>query len=240
MNYYKTLFRADYAATLRFYDRLYPLSQSFQGYPDWWTDRLSVTLQNFDRHCSLHLGHKVYVYAQDTKGREDDDNPRIREAIEVVSRELEIPKYQRVGFRRIYLQKVVMDFEHLVSLFARKLLAQNKEITEGICPSLDDVAYVVDYSDGGSKVKLRMGPMKKDELELHLQPDRRNNFHVLQQSLRGAEIYSDCPEVTLLVDIDYSRESVGSDDVLGFYEAGLAFHNMLTKNVVNYVFGIEK
>ncbi len=240
MNYYKTIFRADYAATLKFYDKLYSLSQSFQEYPDWWTDRLSVTLQNFDRHCSLHLGHKAYVYAQDTRGKGDDDDTRIRKAIDVLSEELEIARYGRLGFRRIYLQTVSMNFENLVSLFTRKLLAQNEEITTGICPHPDDAAYVVDFSEDNSSIKLRMGPMKKAELEIHLQPDRRNNFPIREQSLPGTEIYQDVPEVTLLVDVDYAREAVRAAEVLGFYEDGLAFHEKLGTNVVNYLFGIKK
>lgn len=240
VNYYKTIFRADYAASLRFYDKLYALSQAMQGYPDWWTDRLSVTLQNFDRHCSLHLGHKVYVYAQDTKGKEEDDDARIRNAIGLLSEELEIAEYKRLGFRRIYLQKVAMNFENLVSLFGQKLLAQNEEIATGICPHPDDVAYVVDFSEDTSKIKLRMGPMKKAELEIHLQPDRRNNFPLREQSRSGSDIYSDCPEVALLIDVDYFRESVGPDEVLGFYEDGLAFSERLGRNVVQYLFGLRK
>jgi hypothetical protein len=240
VNYYKTIFRADYAPTLKFYDKLYLLSQGFTGYPDWWTDRLSVTLQNFKWHCSLHLGHKLYVYAQDTKGREEEDDSRIREAIGAVSRELEIPEYRRLGLRRMYLYKVSMNFDNLVSLVARKLLAQNEEIEAGICPYPDDVAYVVDFTDGSAKIKLRVGPMKKEDLELHMQPDRGNNFPVRERSVPGSEIYSDCPEVSLFIDIDYSREGVKADDVPPFYEEGLAFHEKLGKNVVNYLFGIKR
>lgn len=240
MDYYKTIFRADYAPALKFYDKLYALAQGFSDYPDWWTDRLRVVLQNFNRHCSLHLGHNLYVYAQDTKGVQKDDDPRIRRAVETFSEALEVPEYRRLGFRRMYLYTVDMKFENLVSLVALKLLAQNKEIEAGICPHPEDVAYVVDYTEGPSKIKLRVGPMKKEDLELHMQPDRRNNFAPQEQSMTGLDIYADCPEVSLFVDIDYSRESVVKGQGLQFYEEALAFHVKLTGNVVNYVLGIER
>jgi hypothetical protein len=240
VNYYKTIFRLDYVPMLKFYDELYSLSQKFHGYPDWWTDRLSVTLQNFDLHCSLHLAHTSCVYTQDTKGDRDEDDRRIREAIDLAAASMGIAEYKRIGFRRMYLYEASMKFENLVSLFADKFLAQNEEIKAGICPEPEDVAYVVDFADGSAKIKLRAGPVRREELQLHLQPDRSNNFPGKERSMPGAEIYSSCPEVGLLIDLDYSREAVKPSEAGGVYEGAVAFHEKLGRNIVNYLFGLGR
>jgi hypothetical protein len=240
MNYYKTIFRIDYVPTLKFYDGLYSVSQKFHGYPDWWTDRLRVTLQNFELHCSLHLAHSSCVYIQDTKGNKDEDDQRVREAIEVATSSMGVAEYKRFGFRRMYLHEASMKFEQLVSLFADKFLAQNQEIRAGICPDPEDVAYVVDFADGSAKIKLRAGPVKREELELHLQPDTNNNFPPKQRCMAGAEIYADCPEVGLFIDLDYSREAVHPSQALQVYNEALAFHEKLGNNIVNYLFALAR
>lgn len=237
MNHYKTIFRADYKPLLSFYDKLYSVSQVFKDYPDWWTDRFSVTLQNFEVHCSVQLAHNWYVYAQDAKGESDEDDNRIREVIEVAASSLGLAEYKRVGFRRIYFYPVSMEFENLVQVVADKLLVQNEQVRRGICPHPDDVAYVVDFGVDSAKIKLRAGPVRGEELERHLQPDRNNNFPVKERFLQANEIYPGL-EVGLLVDLDYGREAVKASEILDFYIAAVAFHEKLTKNIVNYIFGL--
>ena len=237
MNYYKTIFRADYKPMLGFYDKLYSVSQAFADYPDWWTDRMSVTLQNLEYHCSVQLAHSWYVYAQDTKGDSNEDDKRIREVIEIAAPSLGITEYKRVGFRRIYIYPVSMEFENLVMVVADKLFVQNDQIRAGICPHPEDVAYVVDFGVDSAKIKLRAGPVRGEELERHLQPDRNNNFPVKERFLPANEIYAGL-DVGLLVDIDYGRETVRESETLDFYKAAVAFHEKLAKNIINYIFGI--
>ena len=237
MNYYKTIFRGDYKPMLSFYDKLCSVAQAFRGYPDWWTDRLSVTLQNFELHCSVQLAHSWYVYAQDAKGDSDEDDRRIREVIEVVASSLPLTEYKRVGFRRIYFYPVSMEFENLVLVVADKLFVQNEQVKAGICPRPEDVAYAVDFGVDSAKIKLRAGPVRGEELERHLQPDRNNNFPVKERFLPANEIYSGL-EVGLLVDLDYGQETVKANETLDFYNAAVAFHEKLTKNIVSYIFGL--
>lgn len=240
MQYHKTIFRADYLPTLGFYDNLYALARKFEGYPDWMTDRLSVTLQNFENHCSLNLTHASYVYTQDIKGKSDEDDRRIRQVITVAADSLDQKEYRRIGFRRMYLYEVEMKFENLVSLVASKFLIENEEIKAGICPLAQDMSYVVNFSENSAEIKLRAGPISRDELELHLQPDRNNNFPVRDRLMPGVEIYRDCPAVGLFVDLDYSQQHVKLADSLKVYEAALGLHEKLTRNMVRYIFGVTK
>ena len=235
--YHKTIFRADYRPSVRFYDKLYSLAASVEGYPDWWTEGLSLTLQNYDRHCSIQLRHNFSAYGQDMKGKAEEDDTRIRQAIGLITSIPRDGEYQRVALRRMYLHPVSMTFADLVSVVGEKFLAQNAQIREGICPTPTDLSYVVDFQEASAKVKLRTGPMRRDELESHLQPDRQNNFSPKERSLSAGELYSDYAEVSLFTDVDYFEEGVKETELVGAYETALSFHEKLAKNVLNYVFG---
>jgi len=235
--YHKTIFRVDYRPALAFYDRLYSVAASMGGYPDWWTDGHSVTLQNFEDHCSFRLGYNSAVYAQDMKGSPNEDNVRIREAIVSL---VSIPKdgrYQRVGLRRIYLSPTQMEFGDLVSLVADKFLRQDPEIEDGICPSPTDVSYVVVFSEASAKVNLAVGPTRRDELESALQPDM-NNFSPKERGVSVKDLYQSYPEVSLLIGIDCATEDVSPERLVGVYEDAVSLHEKLVQNVVHYVFGL--
>jgi len=236
--YHKTIFRVDYRPSVTFYDKLYSAAASVKGYPDWWTEGLTLTFQNYAEHCSFRLAHNSTVYTQDLKGNPDTDDQRIRQGIEILAL---IPKegdYQRAGLRRMYLAPASMIFGDLVSLVGEKFLAQTTQIKEGICPSPIDVSYVVVFQEASAKVRLAAGPMRRDELPSHLQPDTQNNFPPKERSIPVKDLYSDYPEVSLFTDIDYWREEVNATELLGAYEDALSLHQKLAQNVINYVFGL--
>ncbi len=238
VSYHKTIFRVDYRPSLRFYDKLHSLAASIEGYPDWWTQGLFLALQNYDHHCSLQLGHTNWVYTQDMKGKGEEDDKRIRRAIELIGSIPREGEFKRVALRRMYLHPASMSFADLVSLVDEKFLAHNAQIKEGICPNPVDVSYVVIFREAAATVKLSTGPMRRDELEVHLQPDRNNNFPPRERSIPASDLYSDYAEVSLFADIDYFKEDVKETELLSVYELALSFHEKLAQNVINYVFGL--
>jgi hypothetical protein len=132
-----------------------------------------------------------------------------------------------------------MHFDKLVAHFCEKLLVQNEKIRAGICPSPADAAYAVDFSaDSGAKVHLRAGPARRDELERLMEPAREDNFRLPERSLPGAQLYKDCPETSLFLDIDYYREELMMKELIPTYESALKFHATLSQNMVNYLFGV--
>jgi hypothetical protein len=171
------------------------------------------------------------------KGNPEGDDARIREAVRALA---SIPKeggYQRVGLRRLYLSPTPMHFGDLVSLVADKFLRQDSEIKEGICPSPADVSYVVAFAEASAKIRLVVGPMRRDELGSYFQPDM-NNFSPKERGVPGKDLYEDYPEVSLFIEIDYSTEEIGPESVMGAYEDAVRLHEKLAQNVVHYVFGL--
>jgi hypothetical protein len=238
---HKAIFKVDYKPKLDFYEKLTSIASGLEEYPDWRTDRLSVTLQNLDSQCSLNLAYNSFWYVREKKeDSTEGDAKRIRAALEKVVPTLENEKFLRLGLRRIYLYAVEMKFEELVSVIDAKLFSQNEVIKGGICPLPTDVAYVVDFIDDKLKVKLKVGPVRRGELELQLQPDRNSNFPVKMRGLPGEELYADYPSISLLIDIDVSKADPRSADLPSIYENAEVVHAKLSQNVVKYVFGLKE
>src|SRR5579863_9230335 len=115
---YKIIFRVDYKPTLGFFSKMFSIASGVQGYPDWRSDGLSITLQNLEVWCSFHLGPNLFTYVREVKKEEapGGDDKRIRAILENVTPKLEKGAYSRVGLRCWFLYPVTMSFENLVSL----------------------------------------------------------------------------------------------------------------------------
>ncbi len=99
---YKTILRADYKAYLGYFDSLIPIALSLlESYPDWQTDRLSITMNNFAEWSTFFLGHNSYVYTRDMKREQarGQDEMRIREILEKAPPKLARAEYSRLGLR---------------------------------------------------------------------------------------------------------------------------------------------
>ena len=80
---YKTIFQARYKPSLKFYDLLFPTAQKFKDYPHWKTDRLNLTLRNFEKHFSLGIHHNNFAYEQDSDSDSDEKHNNNRAILEV-------------------------------------------------------------------------------------------------------------------------------------------------------------
>jgi hypothetical protein len=238
---YKTVFKADFKPQLSFYEKMFPAASLLTGYKDWLTSGVAITLQDLERWSSCSLSHETFAYIRDAKEEtEGQDDRRIREVIQKLPPKLDVKEFKRMGLRSWYLHSVKMTFENLVSLVADKFFLQNKEIREGICPRPSDVAYTVNFMDDGLLVTLRVGPLKREEIEQQFQPNRNMNVPVKKRTLPPEELLADYPETSMLIDIDVSQKDVAQDDLLETYLDSQRVHAKLSQNVVKYVLGREE
>jgi hypothetical protein len=221
---------------------MFPVASTLQkDYPDWHTTGLAVTLQDFESQCSFTLAHNSFNYARDMKREKSKgaDDARIHSILEQVVPLLEKKSYERVGLRCWFLYSVEMNFDKLVSLVAEKFFVQNEEIRKGICPTPVDVAYTVNFVDNDLPVHLRAGPLKRDQIELNFQPDRNSNMSVSMRATPPETLYSDFPDVSLLIDIDVSKKDVKAAELPNFYVGAQEIQSKLSTNMVRYTFGIK-
>ena len=238
---YKTVFQANYKPRLDFYSRMYEIAAALPDYPDWMTNGLAITLQNLDDWCSVTLGHSSFMYIREIQKEnpKNGDKKRIQKMLDVFTPALQVENMQRVGLRCWFLSPVEMSFDQLVEVISKKFLVDNKEIREGICPETTDVAYAVHFIDNTFKVQLRVGPMRKEEIEMQFVPNRNVNVPVKKRTLPPEELFEEMPDVSLLMDIDVSRTDVKSKDIYAIFEEGLKLHERLADNIAKYVFSVK-
>jgi hypothetical protein len=238
---YKTVFRADFKPKLSFYPQLFDTASQLTGYKDWITTGMAITLQDFDTRTSFSLAHNFLAYVRDMYPKEnlENDAKRIAEIAEKVPARLGIDNFQRLGFRCWFLLPVEMNFTQLVFVVAEKFLVQNKEIKESICHAPTDAAYAVHFNEGDLKVALRAGPMKREEVDNQFQPDRNSNFAVKERALPSEELFGSIPEASFLIDIDASQMDVKRDGLVKFLAEAQALQVKLSKNIVQYAFGVR-
>jgi hypothetical protein len=238
---YKTVFKADYKPRLDFYEHMFSMATALPDYPDWVATGLATTVQNLEDWCSVSLTYNSFMYCREIQKDNEKygDRKRIHKMFEVVLPKLGVETFERIGLRCWFLSAVTMTFEQLVEVVSKHFLVDNKDIREGICPEPTDVAYAVHFMDNKFKVQLRVGPVRKNELELQFGPNRNVNVPVSKRTLPPDELFANFPDVSLLMDIDVSRTAVKSKEVLEAFEQGQQIQERLSQNIAKYVFGVK-
>lgn len=200
---YKTIFRIDYKAQLKFYELLYSSSQKLEGYPDWETTALSILLLNLDDHCSVGLNLKSISYEQDL-GNNEICLKRVKDLIATMPEELQINSFTFFGFRQIYLIPVSMLYESLVTVINKKLYSQNEQIKKIFPQKLTDIMYRMDYSEDDYTIHLTLGPTFKEQSNDLIQINRKH-FKQNEIEKKIKEIYDSYPKTSILVDLDFVK-----------------------------------
>ena len=214
---YKTIFQARFGPHLKFYELLYPAARKLSNYPHWRTDRLSVNLFDYEKRCSLVIEHSSFGYNQDGDlGDIEIDN--IQKALTELPKNLEITSFVRLGFRRYYLLAVRMSFEELVKILDLKLFSQDKDLINILPPSIDDIMYVVDSSDGHLRYHIRIGPVKKEEIPKHIDFDEEIHLDPKTRQRDYSEIINKYPNVAIFIDVDvfWSEEKIPTTKASSF------------------------
>ena len=202
-NLYKVIMQVRYKPELTFYNLLYGAATKIENFPHWVTDRLNVTLRDYDEYSSVTISHNNFAYEQDS-GDENLEIRNINHIIGILPSELEVVESTRIGYRRRYLIPVNMSFAELNSLMNLKVYSDPLRNLAGF-PEVKDMMYRVDLIDGEFDARLTVGPVSQTEIpqrigfneEHHIDPNSENPL---------PKIYSAYPEVAIFVDIDVYQE----------------------------------
>lgn len=101
----KAIFQVRYRPRLSFYEKLFAIAEKLEVFPHWTTNRLAVTLRDFEAHHSISLAHNATAFETDSP---DDESFALITGSVVTN----LPSYVedgaigRIGVRRKYLSPV--------------------------------------------------------------------------------------------------------------------------------------
>lgn len=232
----KTIFQIRYKPDLSFFNKLYDKSKLYSQFPHWQTDRLKISLRDYDKKHSLTLKHDSVTYETDNfiKKNEEEIVSLVTDCLNEIT---SIDKITRLGHRYFCLAPTNMDFNDLVTILNLKLLKKDFFIPLGKDP--DDSTVTITSSYKELKYRLQIGPMKDIEvpnfiaynIENHIDPGSIKKYSEL------SKLIENYPKTSLFFDIDFfNKEPIKSPDVLKFYESTKEAFACLNKNFLNYVF----
>lgn len=237
---YKTIFQARYKPSLNFYDLLMLAAQRMTEYPYWQTNRLSVVLRDFDKHCSLVIGHNAFGYEQDSTD-EAMEEQYIQHALDELPKVLEIENFIRLGFRHNYLVRVDMPFESLVTILSVKLLSQDEQLRRIMPEKVEDMMYRVDSSEEPYRFHFTIGPVRKPEIPRHLVYNQAHHLPPETASEEYQAIVAEYPQVAMFMDIDiyWLEEQLQLKDAALFVADARAKVHQIVAELTNYLFELE-
>lgn len=202
---YKTIFQVRYKADLKFYELFIPAAKQMKEYPHWYTTRLTIILQDFEKHCNLTITHNSFSYEQDSNDVEMETK-YINNALRILPTALQIESFIRFGYRRRYLIHIDFPFESLVQTLYIKLLSQDNKLRELLPSTLKDLSYRIDSEEESYKYHILIGPISKQEIPYYIGFNIKQNLYPETSQQEYEKIIQKYPDVAIFVDIDLYQE----------------------------------
>jgi len=129
---------------------------------------------------------------------------------------LELVKLDRIGIRCFYIFPSDSGFSDLKEFLFNKLY--NVEVKNSkIFGEITDIAYVINSRKNNCDLRIEIGPLKKEEIT--------SRFNFL------GEI---APEVSILLDLDYSKKNIESNILLNMLKEYNEIINDIQDDLLNY------
>ena len=233
----KSIFQIRYDPKLCFYDKLYKNDKLADKFPHWQTDRLRVTLRDFDKKYSITIAHDNTFFESDMYHKQSEEE-MISLLISEISNFVDDGTFSRFGFRRYYLIDKEMSFPELVEIINLKYFTNYfKKIFED---QINDSTITIISSINGNDFRLMLGPMKKKgipnfikyNIENHIDPEPNKRVQEL------SKIFKNYPDIALFLDIDYYLTGKGlkKDSLEKFWETSKKDIPQIIGNITSNLF----
>jgi hypothetical protein len=232
----KCLFQIKFKPTLAFYENLYKNQTIFDFFPHWQTDRLKVTLRDYEKKHSLTIKHDSVTYETDNflkKNEEEVINLVSNNFNHITNKKL----IDRFGHRFFCLFPISISFDELVKII--NLKAFSKDFFKAINREPDDSTITITSKFKDLDFRLTVGPMKNTEvpnfigynIENHVDVSSNNKYSEL------AKLVENYPKTSLYIDLDLFNTNMNSlGEIEEFYNSSHEAYEELTNNIVSYIF----
>jgi len=203
----------DYEPDFRFFDKMFSVSSLLRrDFEHWWTDKLSIVLNDYSRRESLSLSSKRVSF--EAANPEDLTNSistlsgHVRRSLEGLG----CRTAKRMGLKVIVFADIDLTFDNIKEQMRPLCLPQNDALERVTSSEITDLAMNFDYVWEGENVMLRVGPMKNEQGLRNLLNvgDVGRLFPPPDQNSKFSEFCSSIPESFLYFDIDvFTKEERG-------------------------------
>jgi hypothetical protein len=232
----KNIFQVRYKPTLSFYDKLYKGQEIFSIFPHWQTDRLKITLRDFDKKHSITIKHDKLTFETDKHNKKSSDeiSRLISNNIDTLTTKEDIT---RLGSRSFCLVPLDMEFPELVEILNMKLFSSDFINLMKEKPNDNSITFTSKYNE--YHYRIQMGPIKNVEIPNFIRFNIEN--HVDQNSnskyTELANLVENYPETSLFIDIDISLHKTTENlNVLEFYTESNKIYKEVTQQLIEYIF----
>lgn len=236
----KTLFVANYAPYLDFYNNLFHACAKVPGYPDWRTNVLSVTLQDLDHYASATVAHNNIAFDHDFPDATTEQQ-HVQETFGTLPAGLGVKVWNRFGLRRWYVIPVTTEFDDLMKLVSVKFLSQNRGLKRILPYPVTDCLYRVFVGEDDDKATLTIGPVRRNEIKDYVPFNRQDHLKVQSAEADYQALIQRHPELAVYCEIDVYKaiEGLGSDELLPFYQEACQKCDRFADGVVTYLFSVD-
>lgn len=232
-NIKKAIFQIRTKPRLDKFINIFNISDLTNYFPHWETDRVFLTVKDFEKKHSL-------VFKADSITYESDDYKfsELEKIINLIKDKkgviYENEDIIRLGIRFQTLSQINnLSFDELVEILNLKIL--NSTFAK-LINQISDNSFVFDINlKDEIKCKVQFGPMKKKEVEQYISPNVKNHFDPtsVDRLLKIHEIFRDLPENNLFIDLDISTTDKIDVDV--FLSKAITEYNKLIEEIKSYI-----
>ena len=233
----KSIFQINYNPKLSFYDQLYKNEILISKFPHWQTDRLTVTLKDFDKKHSMLIAYNRTAFESDLYDKKTEDEI-ISLLISELTNFVDDGTFTRFGLRRFYLIKQELSFSELVEIINLKYFSTGfKNIFKN---KIKDSSITIISQINGNEFNLHLGPMQKEEIPIHMKLNIDNHVDPEPQKRIQTvnEIFNKYPDVALYLNIDYylTGDSLNKDNLKNFWKLSNSDIPQLIDNITSELF----
>lgn len=234
----KTIFQVRYKPQLRFYGLMYDVAQSFEGYAHWITNRLSVTLRDFEQRHNITISHESTSYETDLP-KTDTTAKQIGAIVERLPKYVQDGEVRRVGYRQKLFAGVKFGQPELEAILNAKLL--NTDFVASLGGEPTDMTIVLIGEIESTSYRITVGPMKRSEVPNFLEFNATQ--HIDPANIDGTlkDVYAGFPDVALYFDIDCFKigEAIRLAEVALFAEKAPQLAGTIVDGILRYIFRTE-
>lgn len=220
-----------YYPELQFFERMYRIAQSAEGFIHWETDRITVVLKDLENFCSWQIAHNAIVYEQDNRD-ENLEKKQLNENTLLLLDQFESLRLLRLGYRRRYLLPIDLEYSKLVNLFEIKLYSGENEFMNMLPGKIEDILFRVNMAEGKKKFNLTAAPIWKSQIPQMLQINKDRHFSHEGAEKKYAEFLDSLPSIAIFFEMETYEES--ENPLISIKTPYASYTELSTKNILHF------